>query len=278
MDLFTIYTTKLSYKPMKPDIQSYLYSWSNEIDARKNRIRQLIGDAHWLSDGHHKESILREFFTRYLPKDLIIGRGFVKTTRDLTLCSPEVDILITDPRLNPPFLFEGDLQIIDSSSVIAQIEVKTTFCKSTLKDALINVSRTQSIIGNYKDADLVWKGICFFSGDQDRTLEGLLDMTEAALKEVAECLASEEPSAHFIVPTCIAALDRHCCFLHQSSSNNVSIKLFDLRQLSFPCAFADMFAAMRRRNGGAVLGGLDNVIESLDIDKPITREILLKGI
>lgn len=268
------YTTKLLRKHMKPDIKLYLHSWSNEIDARKNRVRQLIGDAHWLSDGHHKESILREFFIRYLPKDFNICRGFVKTTRDLSICSPEVDILVSDPRINPPFLFEGDLQIVDSSTVIAQIEVKTTFSKSTLKNALLNVCRTQSIIGNHKEADQGWKGIFFFTCDAKFTLESLLDMTEEALKEVAASLEAEGPQVRLIAPTCIAALDRHCCFLHQTSPRNISLKIFDLGELSFPCAFADMFAALRRRNGGTVLGGLDNVIESLPVPIPLTREIV----
>ncbi len=237
-------------------------------------MRQLIGDAHWLSDGHHKESILREFLIRYLPRDLNIGRGFVKTTRDLSLCSPEVDILVSDPRLNPPFFFEGDLQIVDASAVVAQIEVKTTFCKSALRDALLNICRTQSIIGDHKDADQVWKGVCFFSGGVKQTREALLDTTEAALKEVANILVAEDVPANLVAPTCIAALDRHCCFLHQTSAKNVSIKLFELDALSFPCAFADMFSAMRRRNGGVVLGGLDNVIESLQIASPLSREIV----
>ena len=254
---------------MKPDIQSYLDSWSYEIDARKNRVRLLIGNAHWLSDGHHKESILREFFVRYLPMDLNICRGFVKTTRDLSLCSPEVDILVTDPRLNPPLFFEGGLQIVDASSVVAQIEVKTTFCRSTLRDALVNVSRTQSIIGSLKETDQVWKGICFFSGGTERNLEDLLDMTEAAAKDAVQILAVGEAPANMIAPTCIAVLDRHCCFLHQSSAKSLSIKLFDLGRLDFPCAFADMFSAMRRRNGGVVLGGLDNVIESLHLAPPL---------
>lgn len=263
---------------MMPDIKSYLDSWSSEIDSRKNRVRHLIGDAHWLSDGHHKESILREFLIKYLPKNLNIGRGFVKTTRDLTLCSPEVDILVSDPRLNPPFLYEGDLQIVDSSTVIAQIEVKTLFSRKVLKDALLNVGRTQTIIGNYKDTDQVWKGVCFFSGKANSTLESLLNIIEVALKELAKELASEKPPVSLIVPTCIAVLDRHCCFLQQTSPNSVSIKLFDLGSLSFPCAFSDMFSAMRRRNGGPVLGGLDNVVESLNIAKPLTREITFRDI
>lgn len=254
-------------KIMKPDIKSYLNSWSDEIDSRKNRIRHLIGDAHWLSDGHHKESILKEFLIRYLPNDLNIGRGFIKTTRDLTLCSPEVDILVSDPKLNPPFLFEGDLQIIDSSAVLAQIEVKTTFNKSTLIDALKNISRTQSIIGDFKETSPVWKGISFFTNGTNSSLEKLVIMIEAAIQKA---LKNEQVA---VVPVCIMVLDHYCCFLDQTSSNEALIKLFDLGTLSFPCAFVDMFSAMRRRYGGSVLGGLDNVIESLDIAKPIIRKI-----
>jgi len=40
---------------MKPNVHSYLCSWSDELVSRANRVRMLIGDAHWLSDGHHKE-------------------------------------------------------------------------------------------------------------------------------------------------------------------------------------------------------------------------------
>jgi len=42
------------------DFSGYLGSWAAELGARQNRVRMLIGDAHWLSDGHHKEAILRE--------------------------------------------------------------------------------------------------------------------------------------------------------------------------------------------------------------------------
>lgn len=258
---------------MKPNVQSYLHSWSNEIDARANRVRQLIGDAHWLSDGHHKESLLREFLSRYLPKDCSISRGFVKTTRDLNLCSPEVDILIADPRLNPPFFFEGDLQIVDSSAVIAQIEVKTKLSKQTLTDALLNVCRTQSLIGDYSDTQHIWKGIFFFTSGTERPLESLLDIIETSLAKVTADVSKLAPSVNVISPTCIATLDRHCCFLQQTSYRTFDVKLFELGALSFPCAFADMFSALRRRNGGAVLGGLDNVIDSIEVPAHLTKRI-----
>lgn len=260
---------------MRADIQAYLESWSSEIDARKNRVRQLIGDAHWLSDGHHKESILREFFSNYLPKDLSIGRGFVKTTRDLTQCSPEVDILISDPSLNPPLFSEGDLQIVDSSSLVGQIEVKTTLNKRNLVDALCNVSRTQALIGNYSDADAVWKGIFFYTTHQSMNIKRLLDLTATTISDSASQLRSRANACEFIAPTCIAALDGYCCFLIQESARQVAVKVFDLGSLSFPCAIADMFSAIRRRRGGAVVSGLDNAIETLNVPAPFTREILL---
>ena len=121
----------------------YLESWSKELHSRADRVRQLIGDAHWLSDGHHKEAILREFLRRYLPVHVQVSRGFIR--RALTDdCSPEVDILIADLMANQPFFNEGDLLVVSPSSVIAHMEIKTKFGKSELLDALF-VRREDSI-------------------------------------------------------------------------------------------------------------------------------------
>ena len=54
---------------------SYLAISSQELEARAQRVRTLIGDAHWLSDGNHKEALLREFLRRYLPPELVITMG-----------------------------------------------------------------------------------------------------------------------------------------------------------------------------------------------------------
>jgi hypothetical protein len=258
---------------MTPDIQSYLLSWSNEIEARSNRVRQLIGDAHWLSDGHHKESLLREFLVRYLPLEVRISRGFVKSTSDFRRCSPEVDILLADPRLNPPLFSEGDLLIVDSTAVAAQIEVKTTFNKKNLNDALQNVGSTQLLIGDFREAAQVWKGVCFFAGGVDRTPESFWQTTKDCLTEVSASFSKQD--LQFVAPTCIATLDRYCCFIDQTAPTKVTVKICDVGKLSFPCAFADLFSALRRRNGGAVLGGLDNVVESLDVAPPLVKELSL---
>lgn len=60
-----------------PDFRSFHRSIVNEMDAMKNRVRHLIQDRHWLTDGEFKETILRSVIRRHLPDSMIIGRGFV---------------------------------------------------------------------------------------------------------------------------------------------------------------------------------------------------------
>ena len=47
------------------DAQAYFRSLTEEISALKDRIRNFIGDAHWLSDGLWKESVIKAILRRY---------------------------------------------------------------------------------------------------------------------------------------------------------------------------------------------------------------------
>ena len=106
---------------------TYLESWGLELTARQNRVRLLIGDAHWLSDGHHKEAILREFLQRYLPSEVVCSTGFIRAATPEKRCSPEVDILVYSGRVHLPYFSEGGISIVDPASVLANIEVKSSF-------------------------------------------------------------------------------------------------------------------------------------------------------
>ena len=88
-----------------------LESWADELLSRALRVRNLIGDAHWLSDGHHKEEIVREYLVRHLPQSLRVTRGFVCSTDADTRVSPEVDVLITDQESELPWFAEVALII-----------------------------------------------------------------------------------------------------------------------------------------------------------------------
>lgn len=107
--------------PVQPDFVKYHQSIADELKATQNRVRNLIGNRHWQTDGEHKESILRTVLRARLPSSLLVGRGFVCFREGP---STQIDILITDA--NKPTLFkDGDLVIVTPDCVKAVIEVKT---------------------------------------------------------------------------------------------------------------------------------------------------------
>ena len=59
------------------DPANYYRSLTAETDALKDRVRHLIADAHWLTDGEWKESVLRSVLRRHLPAHIGVGRGFI---------------------------------------------------------------------------------------------------------------------------------------------------------------------------------------------------------
>jgi len=258
---------------MKPDTSAYLKSWSLELLSRADRVRQLIGDAHWLSDGHHKEELLREFLARYLPRDLIISRGFVTAADVAGRCSPEVDVLISDLCLNPPLFCEGGLQIVDPSSVLAHIEVKTTFSRAKLEDALAASTRTSAVIGIKRDTSLVWSGVQFLTGAGDA--ESVLNTIEAAIRETARRNSEEGGIQVCVWPSAITIVDSGVVFLTARDARTVDCRLFQIGTLSLPCCLADLFGHVRRIRGGVPLGGLDDVVEGIGVAPPVLRRIEL---
>lgn len=259
----------------KPDLSAYLASWAQELEARAQRVRSLIGDAHWVSDGNHKEALLREFLRRYLPSGLAISNGFVRSPSAENNCSPEVDILIADPSAHPPFFSEGELQIVPPTSVVAHVEVKTTFEKGTLDSALYNVYRTQLVISKYADASRVWRCICFYSMPESRTPSSAIatidDSIQCLLRD-AQPLSTDDVRWNCL-PTCIATVSSYLVFLKPDTSRSLKLYLFELGPLSLSCALADLFSSVRRWSGGAVAGELDDLIYALDIPKPTIHTI-----
>jgi hypothetical protein len=108
------------------DPVAYFRDLSAEFQAVQNRIRQLIGSAHWPSDGAWKESVLRSALRGYLPPSLSVASGFILTP---SRPSTQVDILILNH--SAPILFrDGDFVVATPDAVCAAIEVKTSVPKS----------------------------------------------------------------------------------------------------------------------------------------------------
>jgi len=113
-------------KVPETDLLSFYKTIADELDAIKNRVRNLIGRKHWEEEGRYKEAILRNVIRRFLPSNFSIGTGFVLanywTESPIT---SQIDIIVYDNTF-PTLFHEGDFVVLTPQPVRAIIEVKTT--------------------------------------------------------------------------------------------------------------------------------------------------------
>ncbi|WP_230135959.1 DUF6602 domain-containing protein, partial [Peribacillus frigoritolerans] len=117
---------------MDTEIEEFQKTLSRELIAIKDRVRNLIGDAHWGEEGRYKESILKNVISRFLPRNLSLGTGFIITMEsEQIIRSSQIDLIIYDNSY--PLLFsEGDFIITTPESVRALIEVKTSIASGDI--------------------------------------------------------------------------------------------------------------------------------------------------
>ena len=124
------------------DTKKYFESLSLECDALKNRVRNFIDVAHWLTDGEWKETVLRSIINRSISGSVSVGRGFI-VKKDS--CSTQIDILIYD-NTRPVLYRDGDLVFIPPISCKGIIEVKSNIKKNTLKKILDSLSENAAMV------------------------------------------------------------------------------------------------------------------------------------
>lgn len=268
---------------MIPNQVSYLESWSKELSVRADRVRCLIGGVHWLSDGYHKEAIIREFLHKYIPRNLNIERGFIRPPVDDVRCSPEIDILIADPSIHPPYFNEGGLQIVPPSSVVAHFEIKTNFTKESLEDALQCVSNTQLIVDKFGDPEKVWCGICFYELPDSRSIETISSTITETIREKAAKLLKDGSiksldHCNFVklLPNCIATVSGFIAFISLVNDDSLKLRVFETNEISFACMFTDFFAFLRTSYQAASYGAFDSIIDSLPIENKLVSEFKLE--
>lgn len=231
-------------------VAAYLKSWGLELTARQNRVRNLIGDAHWLSDGHHKEAILRDFLTRYLPQDAESSTGFIRSAAQDQRCSPEIDILLFSRRMHVPYFAEGGIAIVDPSCVLASIEVKSTFATGPLGDAIENIKRTRSLIGSRAAAN-VWSGLFFYDLPLSRTLESAVETLGDRLKELHSTSDGND-----LFPTCVV-LGQNCLAFPSVKDGKIRIRAFEGEGWAFASGICDLLASISNQMDGAPLSGFE---------------------
>jgi len=103
---------------------TYQKSIGEALKIEQNRIRDLIGSSHWLTDGEHKESILRKVLKNFLPEIYRVGTGFVcyPNIEEGGANSSQIDILITSKDF-PTLYKSGELHFVTPECVNAIVEV-----------------------------------------------------------------------------------------------------------------------------------------------------------
>ncbi|MHB9044305.1 MAG: DUF6602 domain-containing protein [Pirellulales bacterium] len=234
---------------VQSDVRGYLQSWADELVSRADRVRLLIGDAHWLSDGHHKEYLLRDFLHRHLPPGLSIVRGFVRPPDDNVPCSPENDILISDPARHAPFFNEGGLVIVPPSSVVAFVEAKTTLTKQKVVEAIISQAATHRTIETYvPSACAIWRGIVFAATSPKASLDTSLTTIINAIGDVR---SKDNLFTVSCLPKCISTYNRFFFLVSSTDNDSYRIRGFDLGRLSIACFFSELasgIAALYQRH------------------------------
>ncbi len=121
---------------------AYFHSLTAEVAALKDRVRYLIEDRHWQTDGEWKERVVRQVLRRHLPLSVNVGRGFVITS---TSASTQIDVLITDS--SKPVLFrDGELVFVTPDTVLGVIEVKSVARPSIVAAAADKLAQTMLLV------------------------------------------------------------------------------------------------------------------------------------
>jgi hypothetical protein len=155
------------------NIKAYHESVTDELDAIKNRIRNLV--THWATDGEWKEAALRAVLRRHLPSSVFVGRGFVMGRDD---SSTQIDLLVLQPE-KPTLFRDGDLAIVTPDAPAAIAEVKTSLDgPAAWKEAAIKLAahgRRCLEIGK----QVPWLGLFSYGGELKNATHVLNALCEA---------------------------------------------------------------------------------------------------
>lgn len=124
---------------MPGNARHFQESITQELDSIKNRVRNLIGNAHWGEEGRYKEAVLKNILRKFLPNNLSVGTGFILRADgendDDNQLSSQLDIIVYD-NTRPLLFSEGDFIITTLSSVKAIIEVKSRIRDNSLSNVI----------------------------------------------------------------------------------------------------------------------------------------------
>lgn len=223
-------------KQILPDFRNVAKTYTEIFRSQRDHIRILLKDAHNLSSGIYRESLIRNFFTTILPQSVSVDSGFIYGFEQIEN-SKQIDILIWDSARHGAVYRTREFVIVPPEAVIAAISVKTTLDKSSLYeslDNLLSVTPLELEYGNngYNELDPIihpiMKIIVSLDGpvELDTTLKNIRDFfkkrfsDDQILAKTIDCvLKNSDPGKHKfnisqiarVFPKLIAVIDRSDC-------------------------------------------------------------------
>ena len=234
---------------------TFLESWTGELAAQANRIRQLIGSAHWLSDGNHKEAILRTFLRKYLPPSTYVGTGFVLNSSANRVISPQIDVLICDLSRQTPFLLEEELLITPPKALLAHIEVKSNLTSQIAKTAIANIFTTRAAGSNLTTSP--WSGAVFFASESDDSARVAKWIKNALIESIAASLPEIRANQYVSAPICLIAVGTFVAFIDKINEKGARMRFFAAGDKSLAFGLLDLISSVRGRLGGSHTEDID---------------------
>jgi hypothetical protein len=262
----------------------YLVSLGEELTTQANRVRDLIGDAHWLSDGHHKEYLLSALLTRHLPIHIKASRGFIVAASDSNKCSTEQDILLTNGTREGPIFDQGGLVISFPGAVAGVLSVKTKFAKQALSDAITGVNTVRSIAAlEGIDTRRIWCGVFFFESSsfiESSPLEAVgkyMDEIYLTLERPNPILQSPHPQPVgpdliCVGPSLIFKID-HEKLIEEGQKAPTMIRAYRANKMATALLLADLMAHITPSIASNDLG-FEDLADSLDLEVIGRREVI----
>lgn len=150
-----------------PNFREYHESVTSELDAVKNRVRDLLTtpEPHWLTDGEWKEAALKSVLRRHLPAAATVGRGFIVGPDH---SSTQIDLLVLKPE-KPTLFRDGELVIVTPDVPSAIVEVKTSLGGPTAWYDEIRKLAKHGETCRGKDGQGPWLGMFIYDRNPSQT-------------------------------------------------------------------------------------------------------------
>lgn len=146
-----------------------------ELQAVRDRVRHMIDDRHWPTDGEWKESVLRTMIRRSAPSTVSVGRGFVVTSQGATT---QLDILVYD-NSHPVLYRDGDLVFVSPAACRAIVEVKSRITASALRTSCKGLANAADFIRRGRGGSRTFVGL-FSYEEQNVSPEAALNALDLA--------------------------------------------------------------------------------------------------